>query len=191
MKLKTLLLSIGLLLSVPGLAGAHGTVPDTNKHNGMVPDTQKPCNCHDEGSRHHMQHKDWQAKMAERDQKLLTWVGQYTPEKKAEWTKVLGEKKTLLNQWMSPENAKKREQWKSEKMAKFDELKKQFDEGKITKEEFVKKLHGGKEMGHWKTFHNLKLAVEKKDNKQAAALLNQLLGQYKDHNIKMKEMLAK
>lgn len=191
MRLKILLLSIGLIFSLPGFAGAQGTVSDTNNHQGTVPNTRQPCNCNDEGRRHHMQHKDWQAKMAEREQQLLTWVGQYTPEKKAEWTTVLTKKKTLLSQWMSPENAKKREQWKSEKKAKFDELRKQFEAGKITKEEFVNKLHGGKELGHWKTYHELKAAVEKKDDKQAEALLNQLLSQYKQHNEKMKAMLTK
>ena len=33
--------------------------------------------------------------MAEREQKLLAWVDQYTPDKKAEWTKVLAEKKEI------------------------------------------------------------------------------------------------
>ncbi|NRD79271.1 hypothetical protein HPT25_18080 [Bacillus sp. BRMEA1] len=192
MKLKSIVLSAGLLFSVPGLAGAQGTVPDTNSDQRTITDPNKPCNCQDDGSRHHhMHHKDFQAIMAQREQNLLTWVGQYTPEKKAEWTTVLAEKKQLFNQWMSPANAKKREQWKSEKMAKFNALKKQLDEGKITKEEFVKKIHDGKEKGHWKTYHELKLAVEKKDNTQAAALLNQMLVHYKQQNAKMKGLLAK
>jgi hypothetical protein len=138
-----------------------------------------------------MMHRDWQAKIAERDQHLLTWVNQYSPNKKAEWTKVLDEKKTLHNQWMSPENATKREQWKQKKMAQMDELKKQLDEGKITKEEFIKKAHGGMDMSHWKTFHDLEVAVEAKNNKHAAVLLNQLLEQYKQHNLMLKEMLKK
>jgi hypothetical protein len=45
-------------------------------------------------------------------------------------------------------------------------------------------------MGHWKTFHDLKAAVEAKDNKKAAELLNQLLNQSKQHNEKIKTMLA-
>jgi hypothetical protein len=186
MKLKMLILITGLLLSVPGFATANQSVPDTS--NGEQRE-KAPCDCQ-EGKHHHM-HRDWQAKMAEREKMLLSWVGQYTPEKKAEWTKVLAEKRTLSNQWMSPEYAEKREQWKKEKMAKIDELKKQFDAGKITKEEFIKQAHGGKEMAHWKTFHELRIAVDKKDNKQAGLLLNQLLDQTKQRNEKIKELLKK
>ena len=181
------LLALGLILSVPGMAAANHTAPDTT--NGTQRE-KAPCDCHEDGH-HHMMHKDWQAKMEERQKMLLSWVDQYTPEKKAEWTAVIAEKKTLSNQWMSPENAAKREQWKKEKMAKIDQLKKQFDAGKITKEEFIKQAHGGKEMSHWKTFHESRLAVEKKDNKQAALLLNQLLVQTKQHNEKIKGLLTK
>jgi hypothetical protein len=185
MKIKMLLLAMGLLFSLPGLASANHLEQSDHRE-------KAPCDCHDGGKHHHhMMHKDWQAHMAEKEQKLLAWVDQYTPNKKAEWTKVLEEKKALRNKWMSPENASKREQWKKERMAKMEELKKQFDQGKITKEEFIQKAHDGKVMGHWKTFHELRLAVEKKDNKQAANLLNQLLEQYKQHNQKMNEMLTK
>jgi len=187
MKFKLLLLSLGILMSVPGMAIAAPSTPDTS--NGVQRE-KAPCDCEENGHRN-MMHKDWQAKMEERQKMLLSWVDQFTPEKKAEWTAVLAEKKTLRNQWMSPENAAKREQWKKEKMAKIVELKKQLDAGKITKEEFFKQAHGGKEMSHWKTFHELKMAVEKKDNKQAALLLNQLLEQSKQHNQKIKELLKK
>ncbi|MGG1674443.1 hypothetical protein ACIFOT_01710 [Neobacillus sp. NRS-1170] len=183
MKLKLFSLSLGLLLAFPGMAGAHGHAPVDHME-------KTPCDCA-EGKQHHQIHRDWQAHMQEREQKLLAWVDQFTPDKKAEWTKVLDERKTLHKQWMSPENAKKREQWKNEKMAKIQELKKQLDAGKITKEEFMKQAHGGKGMGHWKMYHDLSLAVEKKDNKQAALLLNQLLQQTKEHNQKLKELLKK
>ncbi|WML39266.1 hypothetical protein RCG19_19085 [Neobacillus sp. OS1-2] len=184
MKLKMLLLSMALVFSMPNFAAAH------EHESTPVDHDEKPCNCKEDKHRHLM-HKDWQAMMKEREQKLLSWVDQYTPDKKGEWTKVLEEKKTLRNQWMSPENAAKREQWKKEKMTKMEELKKQLDEGKITKEEFMKKAHHGKKMGHWKIFHDLRLAVDKKDDKQAAVLLNQLLVQMKEHNQMMKEMLKK
>jgi hypothetical protein len=181
MKLKLLFLSLALLI-VPSYVYANELLP--------VNQEEKPCDCK-EGKHHQMKHKDWQAMMAQREQKLLSWVDQYTPEKKAEWSKVLEERKILRNQWMSPEYAAQREQWKKEKMAKMDELKKQFDEGKLTKEEFIKKAHGGKEMGHWKTFHQLRVAIDKKDDKQAVVLLNQLLGQTKQHNQMLKEKLKK
>ena len=180
MKFRGLVLTLAILV-MPTVALAN-TFPANHE--------EKPCDCK-EGKRHHMTHKDWQAMMAEREQKLLAWVSQYTPEKKAEWTRVLEEKKNLRNQWMSPENSAKREQWKKERIAKMEALKKQFESGKITKEEFIKQSHGGKEMGHWKTFHELRIAVDKKDSKQAAILLNQLLEQTKQHNQLMKEKLAK
>jgi hypothetical protein len=188
MKAKMLFLSLGLLLTMPVMASANeSVVPDTKGEQRE----KAPCDCQEGTEHHHMMHKDWQAKMAEREQMIISWVDKYTPTKKEEWTKVLEEKKTLRNQWMSPENAGKREQWKKDKMAKMEELKKQFDEGKITKEEFVNQAHGGKAMAHWKTFQDLKLAAEKKDNKQAAILLNQLLDSNKQHNQQISEMLKK
>lgn len=186
LKIKMLFLALGLLLSMPGFAAANPPGPDAN---GGQTD-KAPCNCQ-EGEHHHMMHRDWQAKMAEREQKLLTWVNQYSPDKKVEWTKVLNEKRALRSQWMAPENAAKRDKWRQEKMAQMDGLKKQLDEGKITKEEFVKKAHGEKGMGHWKVYHDLEVAVEAKNNKHAAVLLNQLLAQYKQHNQMLKEMMKK
>lgn len=187
MNFKMLFLALGLLLSMPGFAAANPSAPDTH---GGGQEGKAPCDCQ-EGKHHHMMHRDWQAKMAEREQKLLTWVNQYSPDKKVEWTKVLKEKKALRSQWMAPENAAKRDKWRKEKMAQMEGLKKQLDEGKITKEEFIKKAHGEKGMGHWKVYHDLKVAVEAKNNKHAAALLNQLLAQYKQHNQMLKEMLKK
>ncbi|MDP4087514.1 MAG: hypothetical protein Q8934_23405, partial [Bacillota bacterium] len=130
-------------------------------------------------------------KVKQKEQQLLLWVDQYTPEQKAEWVKVIQEEKTLRDKWLSPEFAKQRKQWKQEKMAKIQELKKQYDEGKITKEELMKKAHGGKDFAHWKTFHELKEAVEKKDSKEAKQLLNLMLQQHKEHNEMVKEMLNK
>jgi hypothetical protein len=197
MKFRLLIMVLGLLFAMPGFTSANVQTPDSSEK----PAEKRPesgsqekegdkdseeCDC--EKQEH--SHKHWQAKMAEREQKLLAWVDQYTPDKKAEWTRVLAEKKELRTKWLSPENAEKREKWKQDKMAKIQELKKQLDEGKITKEEFVQKAHGGKAMGHWKTFHELKAAVEAKNDKQAAELLNQLLEQSKQHNEKIKVMLA-
>jgi hypothetical protein len=182
MKKRMLIILLGLILAMPGFAIANVQTPGGSEK-PAVPGSQEKdgeketeeCDC--EKQEHN--HKDWQAKMAEREQKLLGWVDQFTPDKKAEWTKVLAEKKELRNKWLSPENSKKREEWKQEKMARIQELKKQLDEGKITKA-----------MGHWKTFHDLKTAVEAKNDKRAAELLNQLLEQSKQHNDKIKTMLA-
>lgn len=194
MKFRMIIIMLGLLLVMPGFTSANVQTPDANeKQTDNRPslgsnekENTEECDC--ENQEH--THKDWQAKMAEREQKLLAWVDQYTPDKKAEWTKVLAEKKELRNKWLSPENAEKREKWKQEKMAKIQELKKQLDEGKITKEEFVQKAHGGKMMGNWKTFHDLKGAVEARNDKRSAELLNQLLEQSKQHNEKIKAMIA-
>jgi hypothetical protein len=183
MKIRMILVALGLFLAMPGFQTVNATMPDTHEKHGEK--DAKECDCDEQEH----SHRDWQAKMAEREKNLLAWVDQYTPDKKAEWTKVLAEKKELRNKWLSPENAQKREQWKQEKMTKIQGLKKQLEEGKITKEEFVKQAHGGRDMGKFKTFHDLKDAVEAKNDKQAADLLNQLLDQTKQHNEKMKEML--
>ncbi|MCL6571804.1 MAG: hypothetical protein K6T88_08965 [Bacillus sp. (in: Bacteria)] len=188
MKLKMLFLSFGLLFSMPVMASANKTVvPDTNGEQRE----KAPCDCQEGTDGHHMMHKNWQTKMMEREKMLLSWVDQYTPAKKEEWIKVLEEKKTLRNKWMSPKNAAMREQWKKDKMANLEALKKQFDEGKITKEEFMKQAHGGKEMAHWKTFQELKLSAEKKNTEQSTILLNQLLDQYKQHNTQINEIVNK
>lgn len=198
MKIKMLLFVFSLMLSIPGIVAANGSMPAADEvlaEKMPVKDSQlekgkmeaEECDC----EKQEEMHRNWQAKMAEREQKLLIWIELYTPEKKAEWTKVLEEKKQLRDKWLSPELAQKRETWKQEKMAKIQELKKQLDEGKITKEEFVKQAHGGKQLGNMKTFHELKDAVEAKNSKKAAELLNQLLEQTKQHNEKMKEMINK
>lgn len=186
MKWKMLFVALGLIFSVPSFAAAHPSMQNIDGEKGKA----EPCDCQDD-KHHHMMHRDWEAKMAEREQKLLAWVSQYTPEKKADWTKVLNQRKTLYTQWKSPENMKKREQWKKEKMAKMEELKKQLDEGKITKEEFMQKAHNSKMIGTWKTYHELEIAVEAKNNKKAATLLNQLLNHYKQHNQMLQDMLKK
>lgn len=197
MKTKIMIFVFALLFSIPFMVSAKEVLPDTNVDNQEQlnnvdnSENDQPCDCEAEETRHHQKqgHGNWQAKMVEREKLLLSWVDQYTPDKKAEWTQVLEEKKQLRNEWMSPENAAKREQWKSERMKKMKELHKQLEEGKITKEEFIKEAHGGKDMGRWKTFHDIKLAVENKDAKLAAERLNQLLDQYKEHNVKLKEKL--
>lgn len=172
MKRKLVVIVAILLLAIPAFAQANHQVPADN---GAVTDTK------------HQQ--DWEEKRAERERLLLSWVDEFTPEKKAEWTKVLEERKALRNKWMSPENAEKREQWKKDKIAKITELRKLVEEGKITKEEFIHKLHGEKGMGYWKYYHDLESSVAEKDQKQSAELLNQLLAKYKEHNQIMAEML--
>jgi hypothetical protein len=190
MNMKMLIFALGLLFMVPSIAAANPTVPDTKGEIKGEQVEKQPCNCNEDRD-HHLKHKDWQAKMEQRDKHLMTWVSQYTPEKKAEWEKVMAEKKALRSQWMSPENAEKREKLKKEKMAQIAELKKQFEEGKLTKEEFMKKAHEWKGMGHWKTYHELEMAVEAKNKKDATVLLNQLLVQYKQHNQMLKVILKK
>lgn len=187
MNLKLMTLVLGLFLSIPGLASATG--PVSSPDGGQA--GKGPCDC-GEGRHHHgMHHKDWQAKMAKKEKELLTWVNTYTPDKKAEWTKTLAESKALHQKWHSPEFAKQREEMKKEKMAKFQALKKQYDEGKITKEEFFNKLHGDKKYSHWKTYQGLKTAVKANDQKKAAQNLNSLLASLKEHNKMLQDKMKK
>lgn len=185
-KRKIVLLAAGIFLAIPSFGMAHGATPNANQQ----------IRHHDKDECHHEKHgemteKNWQEKVKEKEQQLLLWVDQYAPEQKDEWVKVIQEEKALRDKWLSPEFSKQREQWKQEKMAKIQELKNQFDEGKITKEELMKKAHGGKDFAHWKTYHDLKEAVEEKDNKEAKQLLAQMLQQHKQHNEMVKEMLNK
>ncbi|MEW9053927.1 MAG: hypothetical protein AB2392_22430 [Neobacillus sp.] len=184
MKFRMLLLVIGLFFFLPGMNIADAALkPNPDVKQGEK--NAEECDCEE---REHS-HKDWKAKMEEREKNLLAWVDQYTPDKKDEWTKVIAEKKDLRAKWLAPEFSEKREKWKQEKMAKIQDLKKQLEEGKITKEQFVEKAHGSKSLAQWKTFHELKAAAEAKDDKKAATLLNQLLDQQKQHNQKMKDMM--
>lgn len=184
MKRKIIFLVFGLLLILPNIGSATNPTTDPSKDQEM----KCPDDC--PGKHGHFMNKHWQEKMREREQQLSTWVDQYTPEKKEEWTKLLQERKALRDKWLSPEFASKREKWKQEKMTKMQELKKQYEEGKITKEELMKKAHGGKDFSHWKTYHELKKAVESKNDAQAKQLLNQLLEQYKQHNEMIKERMS-
>jgi hypothetical protein len=179
-KKKMIGLVLGLFLVVPGMVFANGTMPDPN--NKGVNNTENSL----DQRNHHMMDKNWQEKMKQKQQKLLSFVNKYTPEKKKEWEAVIKDRNSIMEKWQSPEFAEKRQQWKKEKMAKFEGLHKQYEEGKITKEEFVKKVHGSKETGHWKIYHELKDSVKSNNDKKTAQLLNQLLTHYKQQNEMMK-----
>lgn len=181
MRKKWIGIMLGLCLVMPGIASANGHMTE-----GKCRGTNEDCL---EKRSHHMMDKNWQEKMKQKQQLLLTLVNKYTPEKKKEWEAVIKERNNLIKKWSSPEFAKKRQQWKKSKMAQMEELNKQYEEGKITKEEFLKKIHNGKETGHWKLYHELKESVKNHDDKKTAELLNQLLAHYKQKNEKMKAAL--
>lgn len=181
--MKTLFLSLGLFLMIPNLSLAVGVTTDMQQK--QVKMVHK--DFHD--GHHRMNDQQWQAKMKERESELLSLVSQYSPEKKQEWEKVIAEGKTLRTQWLSPEFSAKREQWKKEKIAKMQALKKAYEDGKITKDEFFAKIHGGQKMGNWKTYHDLKTAVANKNEQQIKSLLDQMLSQAKMRNEKMKIMI--
>lgn len=180
--MKIILMVLGLLLSIPSLSFANGTEADVQS----VKTKMVHKDCH-EGN-HSVSDLKWQEKMKERDSQLLTWVNKYTPGKRQEWEQVITERKNLHEKWMSPEYAAKREQWKKMRIEKMEALKKAFEEGKISKEEFMAKVHHGKKMGAWKTYHELKTAVETKNDQKVKELLDQMLIHYKMHNEKMKSM---
>ncbi len=185
MIVKIILMALGIMIAIPSLSMANVVAAAQLQ-------TQQPKmvhkDCH-EGHHHSMNDEKWQEKMQERDQQIRSWVAKYTPEKNQEWDKVLTEGKTLHEKWHSPEFTQKREQWKKNKIAQMQALKKAYEDGKITKEEYIAKAHQGMKMGAWKTYHDLKTAVEANNAQQAKALLNQLLTAYKLHNEKMKSMI--
>ncbi len=177
MKTRTMALLLAALITIPGAAFAANTT--TGKG------VKEPCNCHDERN-HHLMDKNWHEKMKLKEQKLLSLVTVYTPEKQKEWSRVISERSKMREKWLSPEYAEKREKWKMEKKSKFDAMQKQYNDGKITKEEFLKKVHGEKMVNSWKTYNELKEAVTNNNKQKAAALLNQLLVQYEKENEMMK-----
>lgn len=175
MKNKVLGLVLASFLAVPMMASANGSTNDGHVHHG----NESHGKCHE---------RNWQAKMEEREKKLLLLVNQYTPDQRNEWTKVINERKQLREKWLSPEFKNKREQWKKAKMEKYQALKKQYEEGKITKEELIKKMHDGR-MKHWQAKQELKTAIKNKDDQKVKQILNQLLAQFKQQNAMMKAEL--
>lgn len=177
MKTKILGLIMSVLLLGPAAASANGTIQKTN--------VDESKNIHT--SRDYLKmDKNWHERMKQKEQKLLGLVGVYTPQNKKEWAKVISERNSMREKWLSPQFAKKRAKWQKEKMAKIDALQKQYADGKLNKEEFMKKVHGSKALGNHNTYHELKEAVKNKNNKKAALLLNRLLVQYKQQNEIMK-----
>jgi hypothetical protein len=172
---------LGLCLLLPSIVMANGNLPQ-EKCKGTNKD------CYEKRS-HHMMDKNWKEEMKKKQQLLLSFVNKYTPEKKKEWEAVIKDRNKLIEKWSSPQYAEKRKQWKKIKMAKIEELHKQYEEGKISKEEFLKKVHSGKEMGHWKIYQEIQTSVKNHDDKKIAQLLNQLLEHYKQKNEMMKAAL--
>lgn len=165
---------------VPGAAFANGNMSEANcKGNDGFGD------CYEKRS-HHMVDKNWHEEMQRKQQMLLKVVSKYTPEKKKEWEAVIKERNTLKEKWSGPQFDKKRQQWKKEKMAKIKELHQQYEEGKMTKKEFLKKVHSEKEMGNWKIYQDLKDTIKNHNDQKTAQLLNQLLDNFKQKNEMMK-----
>jgi hypothetical protein len=177
-KIRMTVLLLAALL-IPGAALASNT---TNKG------AKESCNCHDKRN-HHMMDKNWHEKMKLKEQKLLSLAAVYTPEKQKEWSKVISERNKLREKWLSPEYAEKREKWKIKNKARVEALQKELNSGKITKEEFMKKVHGEKMLNSWKTYNELMDAVKNNNKKSAAVRLNQLLIQYEKESEMMKTAL--
>lgn len=171
MKKFSLGLAFFLLFTIPQMVMAISPILDTSGKE-----------IHDGHNRHQM-HQNCREKMRAKERKLLSLVSRYTPEKKAEWVKVMAERDQLRAKWFSPEFSKKREQWKKEKQQRMAE-REQRGNGEVPR----KHDHETK-IGRWKMYHQLKSAVESDNDKQAAKILNQILMHYKKHNEVMKKAL--
>ncbi|RHW38058.1 hypothetical protein D1B31_14860 [Neobacillus notoginsengisoli] len=135
-----------------------------------------------------------------KENEIISWAEKYTPEKAEEWKAVFAERKVLKERWLSPEMKDKRESWKKEKakrIGEIQELKKQFEEGKLTREDYLKQAYEKikqskpKLMKGYGSYFKLKEAVEQNDAGKAAALLNELLEFQKQHNETLKARLEK
>lgn len=175
---------LAFALAVPGAAAAKGFVSENHDHSR-----------HMEGGKHYHSMEHCKGNMKGHESMLLSWVEKYTPEQKDRWKQAIDERKALYKQWKSPQFAQKRAKWKQARMAERENLKKQVEKGKISKEEMKQKILGKKQkffkMKHeqHRAFHDLKKAAKNNDAKQAKKLLNQLLGQMELHNKWMKEKM--
>ncbi|OCA81538.1 hypothetical protein A8F94_21940 [Bacillus sp. FJAT-27225] len=179
---------VSLLLVLPSVAAANTMVQNPEKNHNETEIHDCPM------GRHSKERIPFEVKQAE----LQSWAETYTPDKAAEWRTVLAERNQLHEKWMSAEMAPRRESWKQEKQARIEEIKslrRQLEEGKMTREEFLKRVHekmhgkgASKLKGHF-IYPRLKAAVEKGDKKQAAQLLDDMLLFFKSHNERMAERM--
>ncbi|WP_156424275.1 hypothetical protein [Bacillus sp. FJAT-27445] len=125
------------------------------------------------------------------DEEYMKWAEKYTPDKVGEWKAVLAERNQLKKRWLSPEMAAKREAFKKERHERHREmieLKKQLEDGKITREEYRKKAYEKMRNGMSRKMKgnalslNLRIAIEKDNSQQAALSMNELLDFFRQHN---------
>ncbi|RDU38800.1 hypothetical protein DRW41_04370 [Neobacillus piezotolerans] len=132
------------------------------------------------------------------DEEYIAWAEKFTPDKVAEWKEVLGKREQLNKRWLSPEMKAKREalqQKKENRRKEIMELRKQYESGKLTKEEYMKqayeKMRSG--MNYRMKAHalaiNLKIAVEENNSRQASLFLNEMLAFLKEHNNRIKKKM--
>ncbi|WP_053366380.1 hypothetical protein [Bacillus sp. FJAT-27245] len=132
------------------------------------------------------------------DEEYVAWAEKYTPDRVAEWKEVLAERERLKERWNSPEMAAKREAVQKKREDRRKEitiLKKQYESGKLTKEEYMKKAYEIVRMGmnYGMKGHalaiNLKIAVEENNSRQAALFLNEMLVYFKEHNERIEKKM--
>jgi len=176
------------LLIYPGFAAANGAVENSRQ------DVKDEFKCGKGGCGH------FEVQRELREAEIIILAEKYTPEQAAEWKAIFIERKGLEAKWLSPEMKEKREAWKKErvkKLAEIKELKKQWAEGKLTREEYVKQAYEKMKRGNEKSmrghevYFRIKEAAEKNDAKQTATLLNELLEFHRQHNEKLKSRIEK
>lgn len=171
------------IISVQPLSSMTGSAAATVK----TPEKECPACGHEKGEGHRQKAGMFRIT----DEEYVSWAEKYTPDKSAEWKEVLAERERLRKRWLSPEMAAKREAMQKEKedrRKEIMELKKQYESGKITKEEYLKKAYEKMKVGmnHRMKGHalaiNLKIAIEANNSREAALFLNEMLVFLKDHN---------
>jgi hypothetical protein len=179
--------AIALMLLLPSVAAANTMIQSPPQEQGTEAHKGKM----ESQGKHRM---TFEVKEVE----LQSWAEKYTPEKAEEWKTVLAERKQLHEKWMSPEMAPKREAFEKERQAKIEEIKalrQQFEAGKLTREEFLKRAHekmqhnGATSMKGHAVYPRLHAAVEKGDTKEAGLLLNELLVFFKSHNERLADRM--
>ncbi len=132
------------------------------------------------------------------DEEYVAWAEKYTPDRVGEWKEVLAERERLKERWLSPEMEAKREalqKKREDRRKELSELKKQYESGKLTKEEYMKKAYEKVRMGmnYGMKGHalaiNLKIAIDEKNSREAALFLNEMLAFFKEHNDRIQKRM--
>lgn len=126
----------------------------------------------------------------ERKTELLDLVGKYSSDTLKDWETLIEERDALKEQWLNPENEAARQSYMQERQAEMRALRDQVAKGELTREEMRERMMEQKGNNENRgVYLELQAAVDAADKDKAAALLGQMLEQFKDRNADLKNRL--